>query len=676
MHPIWALVAGLSVILPAMLSAQQAPPTAATDQGVLVFPAAFFIDAGATTALDMIGRLPGFVLDIGNPDSRGLAGAAGNVLIDGARPTSKSDTLDAVLRRISAAGVERIELIRGGAPGIDMQGRAVLANVVLRRGAKAEIVVEANAYAYPDGFIAPLLKAQYAKRADDRQTELAISATNDRSGQTTRGMRMRSGADDSLMQRAALDLHDQYRDLNLRGTLERPALGGKLRVNALFDYTGLSTAQRTTIIAGAGDGEQVTDRTSNPSGEFGLNWTGKLGPRSELELTGLQRFGHTDYAADGSSGTDRSTFDSASTSGESVLRGVYRFHPDTRWAFEAGGEIAYNFLRSATRYAEQGNDVPLPNAAILVSETRGEGFAQATWHPGTRLTAEAGLRVEVSRIAQAGDTNSSRSFTYPKPRAQLTWLASAGNQLRLRVEKEVGQLNFGDFAASTEITLGTVTGGNADLRPQRDTVFEAVYEHRFWNKGVIELTASHIAYRDVIDVIPLLGGFDATGNIGTGTQDQARINLTLPFDRLGWKGSLLNLRGSWTSSRVTDPLTRLSRPLAYSQPFTCLVSFSQDLKRGRFSYGVSHDCNVDHFTTYRSSQVRTVIAQPFMSIYGQWKPSATTTLRLDLGNATNGSFRTLRDVYAGPRDAAPLLYREDRTTRRGSYLYLQVRRVL
>ena len=73
----------------------------------------------------MIFRLPGFNLDTGDSGTRGFAGAAGNVLIDGDRPSSKSDSLDAVLRRISAGSVERIELIRGGAPGIDMQGRAV-----------------------------------------------------------------------------------------------------------------------------------------------------------------------------------------------------------------------------------------------------------------------------------------------------------------------------------------------------------------------------------------------------------------------------------------------------------------------------------------------------------------------------------------------------------------------
>ncbi len=62
----------------------------------------------------MIVRLPGFRLD-GGDSARGFAGTAGNVLINGERPTTKSENLEGILKRISATAVERVELIRGGA---------------------------------------------------------------------------------------------------------------------------------------------------------------------------------------------------------------------------------------------------------------------------------------------------------------------------------------------------------------------------------------------------------------------------------------------------------------------------------------------------------------------------------------------------------------------------------
>ena len=59
----------------------------------------------------------------------------GNVFINGAPPASKTDILSACARAASRiADVDRIEVIRGGAPGIDMQGLTVIANVILKAG--------------------------------------------------------------------------------------------------------------------------------------------------------------------------------------------------------------------------------------------------------------------------------------------------------------------------------------------------------------------------------------------------------------------------------------------------------------------------------------------------------------------------------------------------------------
>src|SRR3546814_3916352 len=84
---------------------------------VLVYEPPFFESAHPQHALDMVKRLPGFVLVDSDGDVRGFAGATGNVVIDGKPPSSKSESLEAVLRRIPAASVARIEVIRGGAPG-------------------------------------------------------------------------------------------------------------------------------------------------------------------------------------------------------------------------------------------------------------------------------------------------------------------------------------------------------------------------------------------------------------------------------------------------------------------------------------------------------------------------------------------------------------------------------
>ena len=69
-----------------------APVEAAAQQGVTSYRPEYFVAQQPSTAVDMLNRIPGFTLDNG-ASVRGFEGAAGNVLIDGQRPASKSDSL-------------------------------------------------------------------------------------------------------------------------------------------------------------------------------------------------------------------------------------------------------------------------------------------------------------------------------------------------------------------------------------------------------------------------------------------------------------------------------------------------------------------------------------------------------------------------------------------------------
>lgn len=653
---------------------QTSPAVDAAQQGVLVFEPAFFADSRPSTALDMINRLPGFGLEFGNTGARGFAGTTGNVLVDGERPSSKSEGLDNILRRISADSVERVELIRGGAPGIDMQGRSVVANIVLKRTVTVERVFEANAYFYPDGYIGPILAGSYSRREGDNQIEGSISATTDRTDGTGDGFRRRYDPAGNLIQDADLELWDRFRNVRATGAWQGRVMDGKLRVNGLLGWFGSENEQDLLIRSGAGQDSFNDEESDSINGELGLNWTRDLTPKLGLELVGLQRYGTEDYVGVSTSGLNSSTFSADSTSGESIARAVLRYRPDDKWAVETGAEAAYNFLDSANAYEENGVEIPLPNAAVKVEELRGEVFGQATWRPTPKFTLEGGVRVEVSEISQSGDTDQSKSFVYPKPRVQATWTPWVGHQFRLKVERAVGQLNFGDFVASADIDIGQVEGGNPDLEPQKSTTIEGVYERRFWGEGVFDITASHAEIEDVVDIIPLTGGFDGVGNIGDGVSDFLQLRLTLPMDKLGIPNARLIARGSWSHTEVTDPVTGETRRFQGNQNFGCGVAFNHDLAGGKYSYGFDHGCNVDRGTLFRVREVRKQVAEPFVTLYGQWKPDTRTTVRVDIGNATDRATGYNRDIYAGPRDVAPVLFTEVRRTKMSPWLFVQVRK--
>ena len=110
-------------------SAATAQTAAPTDPNITPYAPSYFAEFRPVTALDMISRIPGFQFD-GGTSARGFAGTAGNVLIDGERPPTRSDALSTVLSRIPASQVLRIDIVRAGAGGIDMQGKSVVANVI------------------------------------------------------------------------------------------------------------------------------------------------------------------------------------------------------------------------------------------------------------------------------------------------------------------------------------------------------------------------------------------------------------------------------------------------------------------------------------------------------------------------------------------------------------------
>ena len=132
-----ALAAGLGPLaLAQQPSAQTAPEKASTAstkgaEGVQVFEAAFFKQYNPVTAADIVNRVPGFDIDDGEA-LRGFGATAGNVLVNGERPSSKV-LISEQLKRISADSVIRVELISGSASNVDVRGQTQLVNVVLKQ---------------------------------------------------------------------------------------------------------------------------------------------------------------------------------------------------------------------------------------------------------------------------------------------------------------------------------------------------------------------------------------------------------------------------------------------------------------------------------------------------------------------------------------------------------------
>jgi outer membrane receptor protein involved in Fe transport len=389
----------------------------AQESNILTYPASFFTEARPNTAYDMISRLPGFVFDNGNT-ARGFAGTAVNVLIDGQRPTSKSDDLQSVLARIPASDVEKIEIIRGGAPGIDMQGQPVVANVIRKKQDSTEIVADLEDQIFLlDGHQIPTGSLQITHHSGDSTYEASISRIgnyDDSVGHGTHTITTFSSSNPPLVLEQPAQTTGEGCGGGITGAATIPLFAGQFKANLALQDSPLDSTNRYSA-----PDQVIRDVSGNKNGELGLHWQGPLGGM-ELEALILQRLSHlTDVNTSDAVG-DHERFTAASDTSESIARETLRYSPDAGLTFEAGGEMAWNTLDGHTQFVQNGINIPLPTPNPHVEERRSEIFGQETWKITPDWMLEAGARFEFSTISETGEVNLSRSFFYPKPRIMLT----------------------------------------------------------------------------------------------------------------------------------------------------------------------------------------------------------------------------------------------------------------
>ncbi len=635
-----------------------APQAEAGQQGVLVFTPDFFADQRPNTALDMVERVPGFSVSDGD-GSRGFEGSVGNILINGSRPASKNDTGSAVLSRTLASQVERIELVRGGAPGIDMQGYAVVVNVITRSESSRQSVFTANAALFEGGHDIYGGSYQFTAREGERSWGVTLSDGMSMSDANGMGPVVRRDGGGAVLRREDY-VNDQYGGgTSIRGNFASPLFGGKIDLTARYGVNDFHAVALQT--APDVRRENLFDDEGS-SGEFGVVYTRPLGERFNLETRFIHQFEESELASTSRErvgGVDRpeQLFVSEGEASETIFRNLVRFERSPALTFEFGGEVAYNMLETEQAYSVGGAPVPLPSASVKVEELRGELFGKGTWRVRDDLTLEGGLRLEASEISQSGDADQSKTFFFPKPRLLATWTPWANHQFRFRFERELGQLDFGDFAASSDLEDDNVLGGNADLEPEQRWISEATWERRFWGDGIVSVGYRHDEIVDAIDVIPLDMGLSAVGNIGDGTLDQLALNILVPMDRFGFTGGQIGFRNTWNRTRVTDPTTGETREISGVRPSQPVFTIEQDIVSWKLQWGAAYIESLHQFS-YDPDQTSGFRGSDYFELWAEYKPTATLSLRTQV-NVWN-DFEVERTVYADRTPARPIAFVESR----------------
>lgn len=659
-----------------------APDTPAPVAGRQVFTPADFARFAPRNAYDMLLQVPGFAIRE-SEQLRGLGQATGNVLFNGQRPPTKSDTLQTQLTRIPVANVVRIEIVDGATldqPGLSGQ----VANIVFRADTTS------GQFSYRPEFRAhntdPLLTrgdVSLSGRTGVVQYELGFS--NNDAG--------RSGANGpTLIYNGAGAVVERRYDV-WTANYDAPRVSGRFTFDPPGNSVGHLNAQYQRIYStyhedGRRTGNGLPDRLRTVRDlehdwnyELGGDYEFRLGP-GRLKLIGLRHYSHEPYAenvvttfADGSPAIgDR--YAQTGNLAETIARGEYGWKM-LGGDWQLSGEAAYNRLdnvASTGTLAANGTFVSTPFAAATggVREDRYEGLLSFGRPVSKTLSFQLIGGAEQSTISQTGASGLTRSFVRPKGSAALTWKPSARFDLSVKLRRRVLQLSFYDFLARAFLNDGNANAGNADLRPQQDWTLEVEANRRLGRWGSTKLRLIHRQVQDYVDIVPVAGG-ESTGNIARARASAIDWTSTIQFDPIGWKGAKLDARVLFQTSRVRDPFTGAYRQ--YSGFVDRLVSlqFRRDLPGSDWAYGAGLDYS--HVQpSYRSNQVDLVYEGPvFASAFIENKDVMGLTLRAEVVNFNNARSRRERSVYDGLRSIAPLTFVESRDRLIGPIFSFSVR---
>lgn len=674
--------------LPANLAAQdqdaEATPSTPLPGAARVFEPAYFEQFAPRNALDMVTRIPGFTITGGNNQGqRGLGQATQNVIVNGERLSSKSDSVEDQLRRIPASDLIRIELVDGNT--LDIPGlTGLVANVIYKsNGASGQ-------FRWTTGFRphnteAQLLGGEISLTGSEGRLDYTVALSNPNN---------RFGADGPILitDGAGNLIEEQYSRFS--GKFDEPKLattfaydfgGGvqaNLNLNYAEDFLYRNEPEIGYPVSGPVRRRTVDTHEDGPQYEIGGDFQFPLGPGT-LKIIGLERYERDNFSQtlidrfdDGSAATGF-RFQQTNGVGERIGRAEYSWKLwEADW--QLSGEAAFNRLDRRSSLFELDSDeqfvqLPFPGGNGGVREDRYETSLSFSRGLSSTLSVQAIGALEFSKIEQTGAMPNSRSFRRPKGSLAATWKPAEDFDVSLTLARRVSQLGFGDFLASVSLNTDNENGGNNELVPYQSWNVEIEANKSLGPWGSLKLEARQAWFEDFIDWFPLPEGREARGNIGDASRLHLQANATINLDPIGWKGARFDIAAVKRYMYVDDPFTGVERGFSYDQEGSLEIDYRHDVPSTDWAYGggISHFDNAPYARRY---EVGREWEGPFFdTLFIEHKDVMGLTLRAQATNLVLGARnRFQRTVFDGSRTEGDILFREDVDRRIGPIYRLTI----
>lgn len=644
-----------SFLIPSSASAQTetAIPTAVnnnlqprTENSRQIYDAAQFSRFNPRTALDIVNQVPGFIIDTGDDNARGLGQADENVLINGARIAGKNNDAFTVLGRISAANVLRVEIVDGATlsiSGLSGQVLNLVTNSDEATGITGNFKWRPQWRRAGDNWLAG--EASISGKLFNGDFTIAVENDAFRNG-AQGPERVTNGSGDLLFMRD--EVARTRGDVpSINASYSRTSAAGSV-FNITGEYGLNRFSQRVdTLRTETGEADIIelfTGREQEWNAEFSADYEFALGG-GRLKLIGLQRLEHSptqDFFSrtftDGAMAPFISEFDRTVDEGESVLRAEYGWKTagGTDWGLSLEG--AYNFLESEAQLSG-GN---LDNSNTKVEEKRAEFITTYGRSLSDKLTLQASLGGEYSEISQ-GDQ--SRSFVRPKGSVTLAWKPADDFDLSFKLSREVDQLDFFDFIASVEVSNDVVDAGNPNLVPPQKWRAELEATKKLGTFGSATVTLFGEKISDIVDTVPTGPTTEARGNIDSADRYGIELVSTLLLDPIGWQGAKLDIEVEAVKSSVRDPITLQNRRIGQDDIYSYEITLRHDIPNTDWAWGAGIE-DFDDVGNIRLDQIADFDTRaPYSWIFVEHKDVFGLTVNANLGNLFDRSDRFVRTAY-------------------------------
>lgn len=646
----------------------------------VIYTADSFSQYNPITASDMLDRIPGISLRGGGPGSgrgdRGL-GTGGNLLINGQRIAGKGNSARDQLDRITAAEVERIEIIRDTSGALNVRGASEVINVILlasqsRSSTTVELVNRLNhddtletggsvAWSKQVGNFQALVNLEARPNYENRDNrEVRLGPNNEVVG-TLFETNIRDQQENTLSSNMSYSLGDHRMQLNAlirEGDHPRPVR------RDFVDFTDAGLVNRI-------EEEDVNREESN--WEVGGDYEFSFDDGSRLSVlfvanNEIRNNVRERYSANpAEEGLSKNLFiDSRQERQEFIIQGNYNFSITETQSLRVGIESADTQLDSSLLIGSSSGSEPasasvgglspllsVSNPGTKVQEIRYEGFAFHNWTLSDRSSLESSLVYETSEISQTGAVNKTRDFQFWRPSFDYRFNITENFRFRGTVKRSVSQLSFSSFAATTneEDRDLNALAGNPELEPQTSWDYEGQLEYRLPNDGGV--ISSNISYSDIDNYIGRINAtidpnepLSATGNVAPAKRWAMFNRASIRLNSLSLPNAILGVTLGLFDSEIIDPFLKTKQRIG-GRGFAG-INFRHDITSLGLSYGIDYshsiwggNYDIDIKTITRNDRERSLDLFVSKVWFEDW------TFRLESDNTLDASRCRYRQRFDG-----------------------------